>query len=225
MADRIRSILENIDGVISASANTSIQIAEVIFDDTKTNLEQIKSELNAGGYQVTNYTVVDVKTYTHTDLASQEAKNMIESKPDLIIIDVREEYEFCSEHIPFSKNYPWSSGILQERYTELPVESSILVVCSNGIRSHQASGFLDSKQFTSVYDIKGGMNSWGWEISKCIDDLGLKDVILILQALGSQNSVNVEYVDDINGDLKIGIAEAINILQKLSNTIAEGLSD
>ena len=112
----------------------------------------------------------DASASGHTLLTPQEAKYMIDTHPDLIVIDVREADEFCGEHghIPGSVNYPWNSGVLQKKYQELPKDAEILVVCRSGNRSGQAASFLDSEGFTSVYDI-GGMNSWDWETLNCTD--------------------------------------------------------
>lgn len=108
----------------------------------------------------------------HTDVTPQEAQELIESTPSLIIVDVREESEFCDEngHIPCSLNYPWNSGVLQERYEELPIDGDILIVCRSGARSNMASDFLDSKGFTSVYDMTGGMSAWEGERITCAEE-------------------------------------------------------
>ena len=53
----------------------------------------------------------------HTDVTAEQAKIMIDSNDQLIVVDVREEYEYCDDiggHIPGALNYPWSSGILQQ---------------------------------------------------------------------------------------------------------------
>ncbi|MDM8548861.1 rhodanese-like domain-containing protein [Desulfobacterales bacterium HSG2] len=168
------------------------QTTKVVFDDTKTSVEEMEAALREGGYPPTGFTYEDDSGTTdpvgtdpvgtdpattdtepeveHTDLTPTEAKDMIDTHPDLIIIDVREDYEFCGEygHIPGSVNYPWNSGVLQEKYSELPKDADILIVCRSGNRSNQAASFLDSKGFTSVYDI-GGMNSWEWDVLNCSD--------------------------------------------------------
>ena len=118
----------------------------------------------------------------HTDVTPQKAKNLIDTNTDLIVVDVREEdSEYCNEnpsssvppgHIPGAVNYPWSSGILQEKYTELPIESEILIVCRSGNRSNQAAEFLDSKGYTQIYDMTDGMSAWEWETVGCVDSDG-----------------------------------------------------
>lgn len=110
----------------------------------------------------------------HTDVTSLEAKNMIDSNDQLIVIDVREEYEYCAVagHIPGAHNYPWNSQVLQQRYEELPRDREILVYCRSGARSNVASNFLDDNGFLYVYDMLGGFLAWKWETSGCVDSDG-----------------------------------------------------
>ena len=80
----------------------------------------------------------------HTDVSVAEALDMVTTNDQLIVVDVREESsEYCGPlgHIPGALNYPWSSGVLEERYDELPVDADILVVCYSGGRSNAAARF------------------------------------------------------------------------------------
>jgi hypothetical protein len=72
-----------------------------------------------------------VFAWGHTDVSTAQAKAMIDSNNDLIVIDVREPGEYCgvNGHIPGALNYPWNSGVLQAHFGELPVDADILVVC------------------------------------------------------------------------------------------------
>ena len=98
---------------------------------------------------------------------------MIDNNQYLIVVDVREQSEFCNTqatppgHIPGALNYPWNSGVLQDRYNELPPHGDILVVCGVGGRSAQAAQFLCSNGYTSVYNMTGGMTAWPWETELC----------------------------------------------------------
>jgi rhodanese-related sulfurtransferase len=105
----------------------------------------------------------------HTDVTVEQARDLIDSTNDLIIVDVREESEYCDArgHIPGALNYPWNSGQLESRYEELPKDDPILLVCRSGGRSNQAANFLDSKGFSMVYDMMGGMSAWIWETEPC----------------------------------------------------------
>ncbi len=110
----------------------------------------------------------------HTDINSLEAKNMIDTNDQLIVVDVREVSEYCATtgHIPGALNYPWNSGILQQRFEELPRDGEILVYCRSGGRSHMASNFLDDNGFLYVYDMMGGFLAWQWETTGCFDSDG-----------------------------------------------------
>ena len=108
----------------------------------------------------------------HTDVTAEQARDLIESTSDLIVVDVREPYEYCDDigHIPRALNYPLSSGILEARFEELPKDGPVLVVCRSGGRSNQAANFLDSMGFSMVYDMLRGMSAWIWETEPCKED-------------------------------------------------------
>ncbi len=106
---------------------------------------------------------------TYTSLSPAEAKAMIDAGgDDLVIIDVREDGEYCNGrgHIPGSLNFPWTSGVLTDRYTEIDPEKRILVICRSGNRSRYASNFLAGKGYRHIYEI-GGMNDWEWGTLTC----------------------------------------------------------
>lgn len=109
--------------------------------------------------------------FAHTNISQQQARDMMDANDALIVIDVREPYEYCDSrgHIPEALNYPWSSNVLRNRYSELPQHAEILVICKSGGRSNSASNFLDSKGFTKVFDVMGGMNSWTGDVIRCMD--------------------------------------------------------
>jgi rhodanese-related sulfurtransferase len=105
----------------------------------------------------------------HVNITPQTAKDMIDTNSELIVVDVREESEFCDEggHIPGARNYPWNSGVFEQRYDELPVDGDILLVCRSGHRTTHAAEFLDSKGYSSVYNMDGGMSAWEWGTAGC----------------------------------------------------------
>lgn len=105
----------------------------------------------------------------HTDVTVEQARDLVDTTDDLVVVDVREPSEYCDArgHIPGAVNYPLNTGVLQARYEELPMDGPILVVCRSGGRSNVAATFLDSAGFSAVYDMMGGMNAWTGETERC----------------------------------------------------------
>jgi rhodanese-related sulfurtransferase len=79
---------------------------------------------------------------------------------DALILDVREDKEFASGHIPKAKHIPL--GKLGSRMQELDKFKSqpILVTCRSGQRSARACGMLKKAGFETVYNQAGGILAW-----------------------------------------------------------------
>jgi rhodanese-related sulfurtransferase len=107
--------------------------------------------------------------FAFSNITVQEAMDLVARNDDLLVVDVREANEFCDArgHIPCAVNYPYNSGVLNERYTELSKDRDLLIVCRSGNRSYQASVFLSSKGYTQIYNMLGGMNQWDAETKTC----------------------------------------------------------
>jgi len=109
----------------------------------------------------------------HTDRTPAQVEAMLSAGGDLVVVDVREESEFCDStrqppgHIAGALNMPWNSGYLQAHYGELDPGRITIVVCRSGSRSKSAAIFLDGVGFTQVIDMLGGMNAWLWDTQIC----------------------------------------------------------
>ena len=99
--------------------------------------------------------------YTNIDVAT--AYNMITSGsyPDLVVLDVRTQGEYDSEHIEGAVLIPHTE--LEARLDELTDHENheIIVYCKSGGRSQTASELLDEHVFTKVYNMLGGIQEWG----------------------------------------------------------------
>lgn len=76
---------------------------------------------------------------------------------DVIIVDVREDWEYAEGHIPDSILMPL--GEIPARMSELPTDKTIIAVCRSGNRSGQAAEFLSAQGY-DVHNMEGGMLSW-----------------------------------------------------------------
>ncbi len=79
---------------------------------------------------------------------------------DALVLDVREDKEYASGHIPKAKHIPMQQ--LASRIHELEKFKSkpILVTCRSGQRSARACGILKKAGFETVYNQAGGIIAW-----------------------------------------------------------------
>ena len=94
----------------------------------------------------------------HGDVTVQEARSLIEDKPDLVILDVRTASEYEEGHIEGAVNIPVQE--LSARLDELSREDELLVYCRTGNRSAQAVDILQDVGFTKIYHMNAGITGW-----------------------------------------------------------------
>ena len=92
------------------------------------------------------------------DVTVQEARRLIEDKPDLVLLDVRTESEYEEGHIEGAVNIPVQE--LSVRFDELSPEDELLVYCRTGNRSAQAVDILLDLGFTKIYHMDAGITGW-----------------------------------------------------------------
>jgi len=76
---------------------------------------------------------------------------------DILIIDVRDELEYRTGHIPGAINIPLA--LLSDNYKQLP-NKPIIMVCKTGKRSMIAVSFLKDQGYDVLMNLKGGIKSW-----------------------------------------------------------------
>ncbi len=119
--------------------------------------------------------LVDVKEIMPWDLEERMAAN-----PDLLVVDVREPYEYDAMHIEGS--IPAPRGILEsacewdyeETIPELVKarEREIVVVCRSGYRSVLAAFSMHLLGFQNVVSLKTGLRGWNDYEQPLVDKSG-----------------------------------------------------
>ncbi len=79
---------------------------------------------------------------------------------DALVLDVRDDSEYASGHLPNSKHIP--SEKIEERWVEIQKfkEKPIVVIYRSGIRSNRTSLFLKKNGFSQVFNLMGGIDTW-----------------------------------------------------------------
>ncbi|QTA80403.1 Rhodanese-like domain-containing protein [Desulfonema limicola] len=161
--------------------------------------------------------LVTSSAFAYTDVTVEEAVQLIQDNDKLIIVDIRESYEFCDEngHIVNAVNYPYNSGFFDDNYTDFSQEDYILIVCSIDNRSIQASEFLDLQGYSNVYNLSAGMEAWEGDTIACEeeenDDTPFKISLLYYPYIASNGDWETEIalINDDDAQLN-GILKAYN---------------
>ncbi len=90
------------------------------------------------------------------EISVAEAVTMRES--GAFIMDVREQFEWDSFHIPNSTHIPL--GELNQRLSEIPADQEVVVVCRTGNRSQAGRDILQAAGWGQVTSMAGGVVDW-----------------------------------------------------------------
>ncbi len=75
-----------------------------------------------------------------------------------LVLDVREANEWIVGHVPDATLIPMTA--IPARYTELPTDQTIVVVCRSGARSGRVAVALRGAGYDAV-NVAGGLEAWG----------------------------------------------------------------
>lgn len=109
----------------------------------------------------TNSEVIEYKT-----ISSDEAYDIMQTREDIFVVDVRSENEYNTVHIENAVNVPLDKveTTFKETVTD-NLDATILVYCQSGNRSKEASKILSNMGYTDVNNF-GGLNNWNYDVIK-----------------------------------------------------------
>ena len=90
-------------------------------------------------------------------LTPQELKEKLDSNADVLLIDIREdwereEYNIGGVHIPM--------GEIPSKLSEIPKDKEVVLYCEKGIRSTITIQRLETLGFHNLINLSGGMKAW-----------------------------------------------------------------
>lgn len=87
------------------------------------------------------------------DLAQQHKMSQ-----SIYVLDVRSGEEWHAGHIPFAHHL--ELNFLENSFKKIPGDQSIALVCRSGMRASVAASLLQKNGFSSVMNVRGGMQAW-----------------------------------------------------------------
>lgn len=102
------------------------------------------------------------KEAVYMNITAEEAKKIMDTESEYVILDVRTEEEFAQGHIPGAMLIP-DYAIREEAEKALPDKDAlILVYCRSGRRSKNAAQILLELGYTNIREF-GGILDWPYE--------------------------------------------------------------
>jgi len=80
------------------------------------------------------------------------------ARPDPLLLDVREAWEFQTCRIDGARHIPMNE--VPRRLEELDPSAGVVAICHHGVRSLQVAHFLVRQGFERVFNLSGGVNAW-----------------------------------------------------------------
>ncbi len=92
------------------------------------------------------------------EILPQELKDRMDRGEEIVIIDVREDWEHARVHIPDTKHIPLNR--LPNEIGVLDKTQDIVVYCHHGTRSMQACQYLQRMGFQKIKNLRGGIDAY-----------------------------------------------------------------
>ncbi len=96
------------------------------------------------------------------DMTARELKAVIDAGRKLVLLDVREPFEYALCHLESSTLIPVDQ--LSLRLKELGLNDEIVVYCHVGMRSASAVSLLRENGFANVKNLLGGIDAWAVQV-------------------------------------------------------------
>ena len=111
-----------------------------------------------GGKQATSAPSASIDLATlPVDITVQQV-DAIRTMPEVLLIDVREQWEYDEGHLPGITLMPMNS--IPNRLDKISKDKFVVITCHTGNRSSQVTKFLRDNGFDNVHNMLGGIAAW-----------------------------------------------------------------
>jgi rhodanese-related sulfurtransferase len=80
------------------------------------------------------------------------------SRPAPQVLDVREGWEVATAALPGALTIPM--GEIPGRLDEIDAQRPVVCLCHHGMRSLRVAHFLESRGYSQVMNLEGGIDAW-----------------------------------------------------------------
>jgi glyoxylase-like metal-dependent hydrolase (beta-lactamase superfamily II) len=143
------------DAPIVVVAEDESKVDEAVMRMARVGIENVKGYL-AGGMDAWRRAGLGMNTITQISVG--DLSELLSSRDDLQVIDVRQPGEYSDGHVPSAVNAPLAR--VGERVSEFDPNRQTAVICAGGFRSSAATSVLERKGFKNLLNVLGGTGAW-----------------------------------------------------------------
>jgi glyoxylase-like metal-dependent hydrolase (beta-lactamase superfamily II)/rhodanese-related sulfurtransferase len=135
-------------------AEDESKVDETVMRLARVGIENVKGYL-AGGMDA--WRRAGLESGAITQISVEDLRRLLDTQPDLQVIDVRQPGEYNSGHVPSAANKPLARV---GEHPELDRNRPTAVICAGGYRSSAASSVLARRGFKNLLNVLGGTGAW-----------------------------------------------------------------
>ena len=148
--------------VIVAESDQQVEEAQIRL--ARVGLENVKGFL-AGGMAAWKDSGQEIPVVPQISVA--RLKELIETQPDLQVVDVRRSAEYEGGHAPRAITAPLANLSEKLATLDLKPNTQTAIICAGGYRSSAGASILQRAGFTNLLNVTGGTRAWieaGYEV-------------------------------------------------------------
>jgi len=96
------------------------------------------------------------------EITPQEVKQRLDRGEKLLVVDVREPWEYAHCHIENALHIPM--GSIPANLQSLDTDEDVICYCHHGMRSLDVANWLRSQGIVSAKSMAGGIERWSAEV-------------------------------------------------------------
>ena len=92
------------------------------------------------------------------EMTALELNEYIANNSNIVLIDVRETWEYNIAYIKDSIHIPISE--IQNRMHDFNEDETIVFICHHGVRSRMVGNYFQQNDYENIINLRGGIDSW-----------------------------------------------------------------
>jgi adenylyltransferase/sulfurtransferase len=112
------------------------------------------------------FPVRDTEATMGYTITPAELKSRLDRGDQLVLLDVREQWEFDTAKLNGSTLIPLAT--LPHSLGNLKRDAEIIAICHHGMRSADATNFLLQQGFSNVKNLVGGIDAWSAQVDHSV---------------------------------------------------------